>query len=86
MIFAPDNMIRQVVLSLSDCNAAQNLGVIFDKSVCFNSHVKSVVRSCFLHLRNITKIRCVFSKKEMEMLVHAFISSRLDIAMSCTLV
>ena len=54
------------------------MGVIFDKSMCFSSHVKSVVRSCFFHLRNIAKIRSVVSKKEMEMLIHAFISSRLD--------
>ncbi len=56
----------------------QNLGVIFDRSVCLNSHVKSVVRSCFFHLRNIAKIRSMVSKKEMKMLVHAFISTRLD--------
>ncbi len=83
MIIAPDNItpkIRQVIggLSSSDCNDIRNLGVIFDRSLCFNSHVKSVFRSCFFHLRNIAKIRSIVSKKEMKMLVHAFISSRLD--------
>lgn len=79
LIFAPDK-IRQAIgaLSSSDCSVVRNLGVIFDQSMCFSSHVKSVVRSCFFHLRNIAKIRSVVSKKEMEMLVHAFISSRLD--------
>jgi len=32
----------------------------------------------FFHLRNITRIRSLVSKEELEMLVHAFISSRLD--------
>ena len=67
MIFAPDNItprIKQAIgtLSVSDRNAVRNLGVIFDKSMCFNSHVKSVVRSCFFHLRNIAKIRSVVSQ------------------------
>ncbi len=80
MIIAPDNIttkIRQVVggLSSSDSSEIRNLGVIFDRSVCLNSHVKSVVRSCIFHLRYIAKIR---SKKEMEILVHAFISTSLD--------
>ncbi len=83
MIFAPDNItpkIKQVMggLALSDRSDMRNLGVIFDRAICFNSHVKSVVRSCFFHLRNIAQIRSLVSKKEMEMLVHAFISSRLD--------
>uniref|UniRef100_A0A8C1P909 Reverse transcriptase domain-containing protein n=1 Tax=Cyprinus carpio TaxID=7962 RepID=A0A8C1P909_CYPCA len=83
MIFAPDNItlkIRQALggLSSSDCSDMRNLGVIFDRSMCFNSQVKSVVRTCFFHLRNIAKVRSMVSKKEMEMLVHAFISSRLD--------
>ncbi len=34
--------------------------------------------SCFFHLRNNAKIRSMVSKNEMEMLVHAFISTRLD--------
>ncbi len=83
MIIAPDNItpkIRQVIggLSLSDSSDIRNLGVIFDRSTCLNSHVKSVVRSCFFHLRNIAKITSMVSKKEMKMLVHAFISTRLD--------
>ncbi len=40
MIIAPDNItpkIRQVIggLSSSDCNDIRNLGVIFDRSLCF---------------------------------------------------
>ncbi len=73
MIFAPDNItpkIKQVMggLAFSNRSDIRNLGVIFDRAICFNSHVKFVVIHVFFHLRNI----------EMEMLVHAFISSRLD--------
>ncbi len=79
MIFAPDNIapkIRPVIgdLSSSDCSDIRNLGVIFDRSLCFNSYVKSVVHS-FFHLRNFAKIRSMVSKKRDW-----------TIAMFCTLV
>lgn len=83
MIFAPDNItpkFRQFFggLALSDRNDMRNLGVIFDRALCFNSHINSVVRSCFFHLRNTAQIRSIVSIKEIEILVHGFISSRLD--------
>ncbi len=48
MIIAPDNIttkIRQATggLSSSDSSDIRNLGVIFDRSMCLNSHGKSVV-------------------------------------------
>ncbi len=69
MIFAPDNItpkIKQVMggLAFSDRSDIRNLGVIFDRAICLNSHVKSVVRSCFFHLRNIAQIRSLVSKKK----------------------
>lgn len=35
-------------------------------------------RSCFFHLRNISKLRHMVSPAELEKIVHAFVSSRLD--------
>lgn len=56
----------------------RNLGVNFDQSMHLDKHVKSLTRSCFFHLRNIAKLRSIVSHTELEMSVHAFISSRLD--------
>ena len=50
----------------------------FDQSMSFEAHVKMLTKSCFFHLRNIAKLWSVVSRNEMEMLIHAFISSRLD--------
>jgi len=41
-------------------------------------HSKELTRNCFFHLRNIAKLRSLVSKAELEMIIHAFISSRLD--------
>lgn len=41
-------------------------------------HSKQLVRNCFFQLRNISKLRSFVAKGELEMIIHAFISSRLD--------
>ena len=56
----------------------RNLGVNFDQAMHLDTHVKSVTRTCFFHLRNIAKLRSIVSYSHLEMIIHAFISSRLD--------
>uniref|UniRef100_A0A8C7Z8E6 Reverse transcriptase domain-containing protein n=1 Tax=Oryzias sinensis TaxID=183150 RepID=A0A8C7Z8E6_9TELE len=64
-------------LSLKPSNRVRNLGVIMDSDLNFNSHIKSVT-SAFYHLKNIAKIKNIVSKPDLEILIHAFVSSRLD--------
>ena len=56
----------------------RNLGVLFDPCLSFVSHIKSLTKSAFFHLRNIARLRPLLTLKDAETLVHAFISSRLD--------
>ena len=58
--------------------SVKNLGVIFDKQLNMEAHVKSLCRSCMFHLRNISNIRRLLSHKIAEQLIHAFVTSRLD--------
>ena len=44
----------------------------------FDYHIKKVTQSCFYHLRNIAKIKPVISSLDLEKIIHAFVSSRLD--------
>uniref|UniRef100_A0A3P9C069 Reverse transcriptase domain-containing protein n=1 Tax=Maylandia zebra TaxID=106582 RepID=A0A3P9C069_9CICH len=83
MIIAPPELhskISQVLASFcpSVKSNIRNLGVIFDSSLGLDSHVKSLSRSCFYHLRNISKLRHMVSSAELEKLIHAFVSSHLD--------
>lgn len=83
LIFGPDNLqsaIRQNLSALSSSSRSclRNLGVISDQSMSFEAHVKTQIWSCFFHLRNIAELWSLVSRNEMEMLIHAFISSRLD--------
>ncbi len=57
---------------------ARNLGVIFDPALKFDKQINSVVKSAFFQLRMIAKIKSFISFKDLETVIHAFISSRLD--------
>ena len=59
-------------LTSSVKSSIRSLGVTMDQ------HVKCQIRSCFFQLGNTAKLRTIVSQVEMEMLIHAFISSRLD--------
>uniref|UniRef100_A0A669CQX3 Reverse transcriptase domain-containing protein n=1 Tax=Oreochromis niloticus TaxID=8128 RepID=A0A669CQX3_ORENI len=83
LMFAPDHMLSEIkqhisFLDRSFQSSLRNLGVIFDSSMSLEKHSKQLVQNCFYHLRNISKLRLLVSKAELEMIIHAFISSRLD--------
>ncbi len=73
-------------LTLDGCShdsssSVRNLGVLFDSNLSFDSHVSSICKTAFFHLKNISKLRPMLSMLSMwnaEMLIHAFMTSRLD--------
>ena len=68
---------RQSVM-LKTTNQARNLGVVMDSDLNFNSHIKTITKSAYYHLKNISRIKGLMSQQDLEKLVHAFIFSRLD--------
>lgn len=59
-------------------DSVKNLGVIIDSELNFDGHIKAVTKSAFYHLKNIAKLRDFMSVNDLEKLVHAFMSSRID--------
>ena len=59
-------------------SSARNLGVIIDQSLDLTDHVKKICVPCQYHLRKIARIRKYLSEDTSQILVHAFISSKLD--------
>ena len=60
----------------------RNLGILLDPSMSMATHISSICSSAHFHLRNISRIRPFLSEKATEQLVHAFITSKLDMGNS----
>lgn len=57
---------------------AKNLGFIFDHALKFDKQINSVVKSSFYQLRQIAKLKSILLFKDLEKVIHTFITSRLD--------
>lgn len=66
------------MIQLDELLTVRNLWVTSDTGLTLDYHVKSLVPSCFYRLRNIAKLTTIVSCGEMEVLIHAFVSSCLD--------
>ncbi|XP_060787710.1 uncharacterized protein LOC132893026 [Neoarius graeffei] len=64
-------------LSVSSRAAVKDLAVILDSSFLFETHIDNITQTTFFHLRNIVQIRNIMSLHDAEILVHAFVTSRL---------
>ena len=65
-------------IKVSPSDVARNLGMIFDKELNMKCHIFDVSKVAHYHLRNIAKLKHHLPKETLEVLVHAFISSRID--------
>ena len=58
--------------------SVRNLGVNMDNYFCMEQHVKKICSEANYHLRKIPKIRKYLTQDSAQILIHAFISSKLD--------
>ena len=56
----------------------RNVGVIMDNCFCMEQHVKKICSEANYHLWNISKIRKYLTLDSAQILIHTFISSKLD--------
>ncbi len=59
-------------------SSVRNLGVLFDSNLSFDSHVSSIWKIEFFHLKNISKLRPMILMSNAEVLIHAFMTSMLN--------
>ncbi len=67
---------------ISASSKVRNFGVIFDSDMSLNDHISAISKSSSFHLRNIGLIRKYLNRNATEQLVHAFVTSRLDMGNS----
>ncbi len=52
--------------------------MLFDRNLSFDSHVSSICKTAFVHLKNISKLRPMVSMSNAEMLIYTLLTSWLD--------
>lgn len=81
LVIGPEGQREKLLPKLQDFKPSQsvkNLGVIFDSELSFTPHIKNITKIGFYHLKNIARVRPFLSQASTEVLMHAFISCRLD--------
>ena len=58
--------------------SARKLGVIFDITFTFRSHISAVSSSCFYHIRDLLRVRRYLDLDSTNLLATALVSSRRD--------
>ena len=59
-------------------SAVKNLGILTSCDMSLDAHVSSLSRACFAHLKNISRIKKHLDQKTLEIVVHTFVTNKLD--------
>src|SRR6218665_1727205 len=56
----------------------RNLGVIFDQNLSFSDHITQLSRSCFMHIRDLRRIRSMLKLKTASTIATSIVHAKLD--------
>ena len=74
----PVNIINLGSNTISPSDSAKNFGVIFQADMSMDKRISSIIKSCFLQLRDFRRIRPFISEIAAITLANPFVHSRLD--------
>ena len=66
-------------MQVSPSSKVRDLGVVFDQYLTFHDHISGICRSTHFHLRSIGRIRNLLTFDATAQLIHALITTRLDL-------
>jgi hypothetical protein len=59
-------------------SSVRNLGVTFDPNLSFSNHISNLSRTCFLHIRDLRRIRPMLDFKTASTIATSIVHSKLD--------
>ena len=73
--FAPLSFGTEII---TPSKSAKDISVTFDSTMSLSTHTGLICKSAFFHQRNIARIRKCLSFKTTAILIHAFVTSKVD--------
>ena len=70
------NFSQSIYLVLAE--AIRNLGVWFDSDCSFSCHVRNICKACFVHIRDLRRLRGYLIREAALLAANALVGSRLD--------
>ena len=58
--------------------AASSLGVLVDSNAKMEAHINNICKWAYIQLRNIGKLKRYLSQDSLELVIHAFVTTKLD--------
>jgi len=59
-------------------SSSKSLGIHIDESLSFKDHIIKLKRDCFRVIRNICKMRFIFTKEQLKIIVNSLVVCKLD--------
>ena len=86
LIVAPPSIKEKIIIGgvllgescIRFVESAKNLGVVIDSMLNFEEQVDKVVKSCFLTIRRLAKVKIYLSQQQLQTLVSSKVFSKLD--------
>ena len=86
LVVAPPAIKKKIIISgvilnescIRFVESAKNLGVIIDSMLSFEEQVQKLVKSCFITIRKLSKVRSYLSQYQLQVLVSSLVFSNLD--------
>jgi hypothetical protein len=63
---------------LSPAKSARNLGFIFDPHLSYHDHISTITKSCFIHIRDLRRIRPCLDYTTAANIATSLVQSKLD--------
>ena len=78
LVIHPVTVFHTSESALLPVNEVRDLGITLDSTFTLRTHINNICRSGSLSLHELSKIRKFISQEDIERVVHAFFSSKLD--------
>ena len=78
LAYPPDLCPTDLTSPVPYSSPVRNLGIIFDKNLTFSDHITQLSRTCYMHIRDLCRLRPILDYKTACTIATSIVHSKLD--------